>query len=176
MSERWLPIPGYERLYEVSDQGRVRSILGRGKWPSGRILSAQVHPSGHKSVKLCEGGNSRRRFVHRLVLFAFVGPPAADQEALHCDGNAGNNNLDNLRWGTRSENLHDRVRHGVHHEAIKTHCPQGHPYDAANTYICKDGRRMCRTCLRERNRARQEQRNAWRRKKRRLLREAKDAA
>jgi hypothetical protein len=176
VAERWLPIPEYEGLYEVSDRGRVRSILGRGKWPAGRILSAQTFARGHKSVKLSVGGRSRRRFVHRLVLLAFVGEPRADQEALHGDGVAGNNNLDNLRWGTRSENLYDRVRHGVHHHAIKTHCPQGHPYDAVNTYRCKDGRRMCRTCLRERNRARSEQRNAWRRKKRRLLREAKEAA
>lgn len=30
--------------------------------------------------------------------------------------------------------------------AIKTHCPQGHPYDEANTYIDARGRRGCRVC------------------------------
>jgi hypothetical protein len=32
--------------------------------------------------------------------------------------------------------------------ALKTHCPKGHPYDASNTYAMNDGRgRACRTCL-----------------------------
>lgn len=38
--------------------------------------------------------------------------------------------------------------------AAKTHCPQGHPYDEANTYMISDGRRQCRTCQRLRARAR----------------------
>lgn len=38
--------------------------------------------------------------------------------------------------------------------ARKTHCPRGHEYDDANTYVCKRGLRSCRTCARERNRER----------------------
>lgn len=34
--------------------------------------------------------------------------------------------------------------------AIKTHCPQGHPYDEANTYMPSRGGRTCRTCHRNR--------------------------
>jgi len=37
-----------------------------------------------------------------------------------------------------------------HHEARKTHCPQGHPYDEANTYLSNAGRRLCRACNRAR--------------------------
>jgi WhiB family redox-sensing transcriptional regulator len=36
-----------------------------------------------------------------------------------------------------------------HPQASKTHCKRGHPYNAANTYYTPDGRRRCRTCLRE---------------------------
>jgi WhiB family transcriptional regulator, redox-sensing transcriptional regulator len=36
-----------------------------------------------------------------------------------------------------------------HPQARKTHCKHGHPYNAANTYYTRDGRRRCRTCLRE---------------------------
>jgi WhiB family redox-sensing transcriptional regulator len=36
-----------------------------------------------------------------------------------------------------------------HPQASKTHCKHGHPYNAANTYYTPDGRRRCRTCLRE---------------------------
>jgi hypothetical protein len=38
--------------------------------------------------------------------------------------------------------------------AKKTHCPYGHPYSGDNLYIRKEGRRECRTCMRERNRRR----------------------
>jgi WhiB family transcriptional regulator, redox-sensing transcriptional regulator len=36
-----------------------------------------------------------------------------------------------------------------HPQASKTHCKRGHPFDAENTYYTPDGRRRCRTCLRE---------------------------
>jgi WhiB family redox-sensing transcriptional regulator len=36
-----------------------------------------------------------------------------------------------------------------HPQASKTHCKHGHPFNAANTYYTSDGRRRCRTCLRE---------------------------
>ena len=32
----------------------------------------------------------------------------------------------------------------------KTHCPQGHPYDEANTHQSRSGRRNCRACARDR--------------------------
>ncbi len=32
--------------------------------------------------------------------------------------------------------------------AIKTHCPNGHPYDDENTYIATTGQRCCRACHR----------------------------
>jgi hypothetical protein len=37
--------------------------------------------------------------------------------------------------------------------SIRTHCPQGHPYDEANTRVAL-GRRHCRACGREKARAR----------------------
>lgn len=172
MAEAWRPVPGYEGRYEVSDRGRVRSLPRRdmrGRRIDSRLLSINTHPSGHQSVKLSHDGKYCAAKVHRLVLMAFIGPAPDGHEACHNDGDPGNNHLSNLRWGTRSDNLRDRVRHGVHHQAIKTHCPQGHPYDAANTYVCSDGRRMCRTCLADRTRAR-------RREARRLRRETKEAA
>lgn len=58
--------------------------------------------------------------------------------------------------GTRSENEMDKVRAGTHHQTRKTHCPQGHPYDDANTN--RSGARICKTCQRKRKR------EAWRRK------------
>jgi WhiB family redox-sensing transcriptional regulator len=65
-------------------------------------------------------------------------------------------------WGGQPERIVRRLiaadragrpHHGQapasHPQASKTHCKHGHPFDAANTYYTPDGRRRCRTCLRE---------------------------
>lgn len=44
--------------------------------------------------------------------------------------------------------------HTRRHARDRTHCRRGHPFDAANTYVAPDGERQCRTCARERERAR----------------------
>lgn len=150
MSENWKPVLGYEGIYEVSDLGRVQSLPRldrRRRRVRARVLSITLHPSGHQQVKLSRDGVSVQGKLHQLVLIAFVGPAPTGCEVLHGDGNPANNSLANLRWGTRSENLLDRVRHGTHHQAIKTHCPQRHPYDEVNTYVTSTGKRMCRECL-----------------------------
>lgn len=50
--------------------------------------------------------------VHRLVLFAFVGPQPEGMECCHYDGNTTNNRLSNLRWDTPVSNQEDKRRHG----------------------------------------------------------------
>jgi len=157
MSEQWRPIPGYEGLYEVSDLGRVRSIDRkdmRGRRCKGVVRRLQTDPDGHRRVLLSKDGKQSTAKVYRLVLLAFVGPPPEGFEALHADGNPANDTLANLSWGSRSENLLDRVRHGTHHMANKSHCPQGHEYDRLNTYVNTAGSRECRECRRTRRRER----------------------
>ena len=155
--EAWKPAPGYEGIYEVSDLGRVRSLPRRdtkGRRVRGRVRTLTAGPSGHQKVNLHRGGVGHSEKVHRLVALAFLGAPSEGQEVRHLDGDPSNNKVDNLRWGTRSENIRDSVRHGTHVWANKTHCPQGHAYDEGNTYIRSNGARMCRECLRQRNTAR----------------------
>jgi WhiB family transcriptional regulator, redox-sensing transcriptional regulator len=60
-------------------------------------------------------------------------------------------------WGGQPEQALRRLvaltRRGqvpaTHHNASKTHCKRGHPFDLANTYYAPDGQRRCRTCLRD---------------------------
>jgi hypothetical protein len=82
-------------------------------------------------------------------MLAFVGPYPEGMEIRHLDGNPENNALENLKYGTRSQNIQDQIRHGVHHFKSKTHCKHGHPYDEANTYYCSRGWRQCRQCKRD---------------------------
>ncbi len=117
VGEQWQPVDGHPH-YEVSDQGRVRSldrkIRSRGgfRLKRGCLLKPGRTKSGHLTVAI---GRGNSMFVHRLVLFAFRGPPPEGHESLHGDGDPSNNNLWNLRWGTRSENLIDRYEHERSH-------------------------------------------------------------
>lgn len=96
-----------------------------------------------------------RRIVlaHRFAYEAFKGPIPEGLEPDHLCRNHGCVNPDHLEVVTRLENVRrGEVRNSNRRrgEAI-SHCPKGHPYDKANTYIRKDGSRQCRACRRESN-------------------------
>ena len=118
MTEQWLPVEGYEGLYEVSSAGRVKSLAriavysdGRSKPLSERILSGKPGTQGYPLVSLCKNGKSKTVAVHQLVAKAFIGPcPFLGAEVRHRDDVKTHNDLDNLVWGTRSENSCDRWR------------------------------------------------------------------
>jgi endogenous inhibitor of DNA gyrase (YacG/DUF329 family) len=110
--EQWLPVLGYEGLYEVSGHGRVkampRSSTGRGE----HLLRQHIRRHRYLSVRLYNNaGTARRMTVHRLVLEAFIGPCPAGKECCHRDGDAQNNTPSNLYWGTHTENMRDLARH-----------------------------------------------------------------
>lgn len=151
--EQWRPVIGYEGLYEVSNQGRVRSLdhFTRGRSDSkrlirGRVLRPAPRPSGHLTVALGRSGGSKD--VHTLVATAFIGPRPDGMECCHYDGDPSNNRLENLRWDTRSANRLDSVRHGTHQAASKTHCKHGHEFTLENTLIQHGNHRRCRECHR----------------------------
>ena len=143
--ERWLPVVGYEGLYEVSDQGRVKRLARVGKsWvlPERILKGCHTYP-GYVQVGMF--GTIKK--VHRLVLEAFVGPCPPGMVACHYDDNKENNHLWNLRWDTERENMRDRTRNGNDHNANKTHCKYGHEYTEENTRYRRDnGYRQCRAC------------------------------
>lgn len=111
--EEWKPVVGYEDLYEVSNQGRVRSrgrVSSDGSRRKGRLLN----PRGmkHLFVTLSRNGVKAQPYVHRLVLEAFSGSAPVGTVGCHRDDDTQNNMLENLYWGTYSENLTDAVRNG----------------------------------------------------------------
>lgn len=149
MSERWLPVPGYEGMYSVSDQGRVRSLdrTVNGRSLRGQLRKPTCDPRGRRVVSLSRDGKSRYFFVHRIVLEAFVGPRPPGMECCHFNDDRSDNRLENLRWDTSSSNRLDAVRNGKHHEARKTRCDKGHEFTEDNTGTRTDnGGRYCRTC------------------------------
>jgi len=106
MREKWLAVPDWPD-YEVSDFGRVRSRK-YGK----RMLKLVHAKSGHLKVHLRNNERHRNEYVHRLVLFAFVGPCPSGKECRHFpDRSPKNNRLNNLSWDTRLVNQRDSIRH-----------------------------------------------------------------
>lgn len=116
------PIKGYPD-YAVDANGnvwskRVPGPQGRKPREDWRKLSPQrSRRSGvvYRTVGLRQtpGGRKQTRLVHRLILEAFVGPCPKGMVACHNDGDPSNNRLDNLRWGTLSENAADKFDHGT---------------------------------------------------------------
>lgn len=140
-AECWLDVVGYEGSYKVSSFGRIRSF----KSNPPRILSVQKNDQGYATTTLSSQGKSSKQLIHRIVARAFLGPRPEGMEVCHNDGNRMNCRLANLRYGTRSENVLDSVKHGTNYWSNKMECPKGHPYDEYNTRIYR-GRRRCRTC------------------------------
>lgn len=110
MNERWLPVVGYEGLYEVSNLGRVRSlprVTSDGRRIAG--LVRKTRPSHGRVMVIVSKRGERKTFaVSHLVLRAFVGARQDGLECCHNDGNFQNNALVNLRWDTPASNWHDR--------------------------------------------------------------------
>lgn len=122
--EIWLPVVGYEGLYEVSSHGRVRSldrsIEARNRWGSSqknRLKSRFLRPKNTKdrrtydTVTLSKNNQKLCQYVHVLVCSAFNGPRPEGKQAAHKDGNRFNNFSSNLYWATPKENNADKLTH-----------------------------------------------------------------
>lgn len=111
MEEIWKDIPGYEGLYQVSNLGRVKSILRSDKYYSskGRILTPEKSTLGYLRVCLYSQSIPKRQFIHRLVAQTFIPNPDNKPQIDHIDGNPSNNNRSNLRWVTAKENVNNPV-------------------------------------------------------------------
>lgn len=117
MSE-WRPIIGYEGIYEVSNEGEVRSldhetvVLTRygevTKRFKGKILSQGQTTKGYRQVFLYDCGKGRMCLVHRLVASAFLPNPFNLKEVNHKDGVKSNNAVENLEWVSAQENMKHR--------------------------------------------------------------------
>lgn len=132
--ESWLPIAGYEQLYQVSTKGRVRSLArvdcrGQNRKPVVRKLLA-VGRSGHLRVTLHRDTQTSSHSVARLVLVAFDRDKRDGEETFHRDGDVTNNDIDNLTWRRRL----DRPRQEVSRCRIES-CPgkvRAHGYCASH--------------------------------------------
>lgn len=119
-NEQWRPVPGYEGLYSISSMGRVRSekryIVDSRTGARYMIPEKMLKLSdrnGYKSFRVSKKSKTKGLSVHRTLLRAFVGEPAPGMEARHLNSNPSDNRLENLKFGTKSENMQDAVKIGT---------------------------------------------------------------
>lgn len=138
MNEEWRPVTFCMALadHEVSDLGRIRTadhvishidrsqelrfdgraiswLTDWSQWiqhKTGRLLKPALDGRGYLAIS-GKWGNPIK--VHRIVLFTFLGRPEPGQVARHLNGVKTDNRLENLCWGTHSENLQDRKWQGI---------------------------------------------------------------
>ncbi len=122
VAERWRPVAGHDG-YRVSDVGRVQSRRHRNGLPATdwRDLKPAYDGRGYPQVRLYRTGDRPHWVhVHLLVLAAFRGPCPAGMVARHVISNdPADCRLANLRWGTQSQNMADKWRHGTAQTADK---------------------------------------------------------
>lgn len=118
--EKWKRVSGYEGLYEVSSQGRIKSFH-RDK-VNGKIMRQATEKLSHtnyKSLTLVDNtGNKKQYRVHRIVAEAFIKNTKDKRFVNHKDNNGENNNVANLEWCTQSENIQHSHNQGRQNDNV----------------------------------------------------------
>lgn len=137
--EQWKPVLGYEGLYEISNDGRVKRLARRIKTSIKHsdsrflpeiILNGTVIKRGYVQVKLTKQGNGRVFLVHELVANAFIPNLDNKKTVNHKDGDKTNNNVANLEWMTVEENLRHAWQTGLCRDVARK---QGRPVVCVET-------------------------------------------
>lgn len=112
--EIWRDIPGYEGYYQVSDEGRVRSLSrtmltknGVERFYKGRFFEDSLSMNGYKQVTLSREGKQETFLIHQLVAMVFLDhePNGNNLVVDHIDGDKLNNRIENLQIVTHRDNL-----------------------------------------------------------------------
>lgn len=123
---------------KITERIQVDPVTGCHNWTGAK------NPKGYGRMKV--GG--RLLLPHRVAYEAARGSIPDGLVIDHLCRNPACCNPDHMEVVTQAENVR-RGRSGAR-QAERTHCPQGHPYDDANTYIAPSGDRQCRTCRKAR--------------------------
>lgn len=114
--EMWKQIDGYKG-YEVSNIGNVRRWH---RWPNkdGEITYTLLKPNklnkkNYYLIRLSKDAKQKGMLLHRIVATAFIDNPNNLPIVMHMDDNGFNNKVENLKWGTISENTQDAFNKGL---------------------------------------------------------------
>lgn len=118
--EQWKDVAGYEGIYQVSNEGRVRSLERKVQESNGRARIVPMRETfgykdtyGYLCFGLCRDGERETKKVHQLVASAFIPNPDNKPQVNHKNGVKTDNRVDNLEWVTNTENAEHAYRNGL---------------------------------------------------------------
>lgn len=126
-SEVWKDVNGYSGIYQISDNGRVKSI-GRIKKFSKynpnvtlheKIMVTHLDSGGYPYISLLKDGVRKRHRIHKLVASHFIDNYQSGIDVNHIDGVKTNNNISNLENISRSGNIKHAYSMGLRKRGIK---------------------------------------------------------
>lgn len=112
INEVWKDINGYEELYQVSNFGRIKSLprLTKNKncsyYTKEKIYNGSYNVDGYKTFTI----NKKQKYIHRLVLEAFIPNPNNYPCVNHIDCKRDNNNIENLEWCSFKQNTEHMIK------------------------------------------------------------------
>lgn len=118
--EIWKDIKGFEGIYKISNTGYVKSlarVCGTCHRKE-KILADRITKDGYKHVRLQNGKITKDCRNHRLVAEAFIPNPLNLETVNHIDGNKLNNDVSNLEWMNRSDQMVHAYKLGLKHPVL----------------------------------------------------------
>jgi hypothetical protein len=104
-------IQGYDDYYIFND-GTVHSFKGSAP----HIMKPYKGNKGYYYISLNKGCKCTKYYVHRLVALYYIPNPDKKEQVNHINGVKDDNNISNLEWTTRSENMiHAYKSLGIRH-------------------------------------------------------------
>lgn len=132
----WKDIEGYEGLYQVSTDGRVRSIdryikykNGKIRFIKGNLIKCKLNNRDYLIISLSKNSKQKTYLIHRLVAEAFIpnpnNKPCVDHIIPLSQG--GTNEVTNLRWVTHKENNNNPLTIKNREELYKNRTGKNNP-------------------------------------------------
>ena len=127
--EIWKDVVGFEGLYKVSNNGKIKSLSRdipfTNRWgqritrKSGEIIMKpkKISTCGYVRIQLMKNAIDKIYSLHRIVAMAFLENPKNLPQVNHKDGDKTNNNNWNLEWCTISHNNSHAYKLGLNHTA-----------------------------------------------------------
>lgn len=107
--EKWKKVKNTKGMIEVSNEGRVRSLLSGKPY----ILKTQPDKKGYHRLRVTIDKNKMSFKLHRIVAEAFIENPYNLPQVNHKDGNKNNNSVNNLEWITNKDNANHAIKNNL---------------------------------------------------------------